>query len=94
MTNKGNEESRGFGAGVWQHQLGWLVQVFKECGDDEGRVWTRALLGKAGLGAPRGEVSKEWMRASSSFLIFFTLFPTFPERLKHPQNCQKSMKPT
>lgn len=92
MTNKGHEESRGFRAGVWPHQLGLLVQVLKECGDDEGRVWTRALLGKAGLGAPWGEVSKEDMRASSSFRIFFTLFPTFPERVK--QNCQKSMKST
>ena len=35
---------------------------------DEGAYGTRALLGKAGPGAPQGEVSKEETRASSFFL--------------------------
>ena len=60
-----------------------LSARWADAGDDKGGYGTRALLGKAGLGAPQGEFSKEEMRASSAFLIFSTLFPAFPERVKH-----------
>lgn len=79
---KGLEEYEGFGAGVWPARLHGLIS--KEWGDgDEGREGVRALLGKAGLCAPWGEVRKEELRASPSFLNFFTLFPAFPGRVTH-----------
>ena len=66
-----------------------LSARWADAGDDKGGYGTRALLGKAGLGAPQGEVSKEEMRASSAFLIFFPCC-SLPSHTLVPKSCHRA----
>ena len=68
---------------MWHCRLGWLAQVLKEGGDDEGGVWYQGTVGEGRSWCPTGRGQQGERRASSAFLIFSTLFPAFPERVKH-----------